>query len=342
MTGDSLTLQGSKEPLVLESMRVPPAVFSASIEAESAKVQREMEVALRMIEREDPSLRVTHDPETGETVMSGMGELHLEIVSHRLLNDFKLDVRMREPRVAYRETVTAQAANEVHYDRVLSGKRYVASMKLRLRPRERGAGNAVVWTARDPKLSEMLREKLESIRNGALAALGRGPLCGFPMDAVEVQVELDSQEDIERLVAAEPAALGACAAHGTRELMSAAEPRLLEPVMSVDILVPHEYSGAVMSEISSSRRRGRIESISLGNEDDELDAKKQVAPFGDDSVEFNPRSRRVIVATVPLEGLIGYASALRSMTKGTGSFSMSFLTYDFPSLVAEQAIIRSR
>jgi len=344
-TGDSLTVTTSREPLVLEEMRVPPAVFSASIDAESLKVQRELEVALRMIEREDPSLRVTQDIATGETVMSGMGELHLEIVYHRLVNDFKLDVRMRKPRVAYKETVTLEVVERVEFDRELSGKRFTASMTLRILPRERGDGNQVVFVHSEEE-RELIAEKRDSIRNGALAALGRGALCGFQMEDVQVEVLIESEAEFEALCASETAALGACAAYGTRTLMLKAAPRLLEPIMRVDLLVPNAYAGVVMSEISTVKRRGRIESVLFGEDEDEEDLKSPAVVAGgrrgSGENEVSPLSRRVIRATVPLEGLVGYASALRSLTKGNGSFSMAFLEYDFPSRAAEHGIINSR
>jgi len=318
MTGDSLTLVKDRDGIVLQGVEIPEAVFSASIEPENRKVGLELEPILKILQREDPSLRVSNDLETGEIVISGMGELHLEIIYNRLINEFRLDVQMNKPRVAFRETVTECAQEQFTFDKVLAGKKFFATLTIRISPMEHNQSGIQILTDIDQELVSTLpknwSEKEHAIHNAFRSALGRGALCGFPVDHVRVELVLDSNESIGSIDGSDIPSLNACAAHAVRNLLVKASPRILEPMMKVDILVSRLYAGSVMADIASSRRRGRVDSVSMEsgniehNQDDNL--------------------RQLISATVPLQGLLGYSNVLRSTTKGNASFSMTFINYE--------------
>ncbi|KAA8498765.1 Elongation factor G [Porphyridium purpureum] len=322
MSGDTLTSTAvrseASKSMLLQGLRIPPAVFSAAVRCDSSGANEELQIALERLVREDPSLRVADDEETGELVIHGMGELHLEVIRDRLVSEYGLPVRMGVPRVAYKETVMEHVQDFVQFDKEIGGRRLVAQMEVSIAPAPRGQGLSVDLSA----LEEILKRHEDGTeatkkRNGEAqkqhpvlvaldsalrAALMRGAVAGYPVEDVVVRV-LGS--NAEELLAYEPAAVSSCAAFAIRSLLPRASPTALEPLMRLQISVPNDFLGAVMSDLTA-KRRGIIE---------------HVEALGESG------GRALIHSHVPLAGLVGYASALRSASRGSASFTMQFDSY---------------
>ncbi len=293
-TGD--TFCDPRKQVVLESISAPEPVISIAIEPRTKADQEQLEKALDKLTEEDPTLRVSYDEDTGQRLLHGMGELHLEVSVDRLLRDFNVQVRTGKPQVSYRETVTEEAEHEVEFSRVLGTRRQYALVRVRVRPAERGAGSSFEAPRRP---QDFPAEFMAAIEEGIRSYLASGgPLARFPLvDVASELVAFDFDEQDSTEVAFRMAASAA-----VEEAVKKASPVLLEPVMSLEILVPDEFVGDVISDLNA--RRGSV----LGME------RRGVI--------------QVVEARAPLAELFGYATALRSLTQGRATYSMQFDGFD--------------
>jgi elongation factor G len=291
-TGD--TLCDPDHPIVLETLSFPEPVIAIAIEPRTRADEEKMGLALEKIQKEDPSFRVRVDRETGQTLISGMGELHLEIIVDRLSREFGLGATIGKPRVAYKETIRKAVRTEGRFIRQSGGRGQFGHVWLEMEPNEPGKGLAFesrVVGGRVP------REYIPAVEKGIVEAMEEGVLAGYPVVDVKVAVvdgschEVDSSELAFKIAASMGFKSGARRAH----------PVLLEPVMSVEVVVPKEYLGDVIGNLTS--RRGKIVSI-----------------------ESRPGSE-AIQAEVPLAEMFGYATDLRSKTQGRATYTMQFLNY---------------
>jgi elongation factor G len=319
-TGDTLILSKDKEHVVLPGMQIPEPVIFQSVEAKSTADQKDLEQALDRIQKEDPSLRVFEDPDSGQTLMAGQGELHLEVIVHKLERDYRVKARVGKPQVAYREGVAGPARTEFEYAREVGGKKAYAKLTLELEPRERGSGNSVencLQPATGPSsrssVAEVPREFVAAALEGMADALTRGPLLGYPI--IDTQVRLLAASYVES--ESNAASFRAAATMAVNKAIESAGARLLEPVMSVEVVGPEEFIGNIHSDLNT--RRGRV--LGLG-------------PRG---------NAQVIQARVPLAEMVGYATSLRSVTQGRASYTMQFAAYaEVPSDLQQQLITKVR
>ncbi len=308
-TGD--TLCDEKAPIILERMVFPEPVISVAIEPKTKADQEKMGIALQKLAEEDPSFRVKTDTETGQTIISGMGELHLDIIVDRLLREFKVDANVGKPQVAYRETIRGNADQESKFQRQSGGKGQYGHVKIRISPAEENAGfvfeNKIVGGA-------IPKEYIEPARKGMEEALEGGILAGFPMIDVKVELYDGSYHEVDSSEMAFKIAGSMAIKDGVKK----AQPCVLEPMMKVEIEIPDEYTGNIIGDIA--KRRGRVE----GQE-----------PIGN-------TGNVIVRATVPLGNMFGYATDLRSNTQGRGTFSMEFKCYEqVPRNVEEEIIAKS-
>ncbi len=302
-TGD--TLCDENHPIELEKLEVPEPVISVAVEPKTKADQERLSIALQKIAIEDPSFRITVNHETGQTLIWGMGELHLEIIIDRLLREFKVGVNVGKPEVAYKETITISAEAEGKYIKQTGGRGQYGHVKLIVEPNPGKGFNFV---------SEIVggvipKEFIPAIEKGVREATQEGILAGYPVIDVKVKLidgsyhEVDSS-DLAFAIAGSLAFKDAC---------KKANPVLLEPIMKIEIVVPEEYLGDVLGDISS--RRGKVESMDMRGD------------------------ARVILAYVPLAEMFGYATTLRSLTQGRGTFIMQFSHYEkIPTQLAESII----
>ena len=308
-TGDSLCDENA--PIILEKMEFPDPVISVAIEPKTKADQDKMGIALQKLAEEDPSFRVKSDSETGQTIISGMGELHLDIIVDRLLREFKVDANVGKPQVAYRETILGNADQDSKFIRQSGGKGQYGHVKIRISPAGENEGfvfeNKIVGGA-------IPKEYIEPARKGMEEALEGGILAGYPMIDVKVELYDGSYHDVDSSEMAFKIAGSMAIKDGCKK----SRPCILEPMMKVEIEIPDEYTGTIIGDIS--RRRGRIE----GQE-----------PLGN-------TGNVIVRATVPLGNMFGYATDLRSNTQGRGTFSMEFLKYEqVPTNVQEEIISKA-
>ena len=287
ITGD--TLCDEQKPLVLETIEFPETVIAMSVEPKSTADKDALMDALGQLAREDPTFVYRVDEESGQTIMSGMGELHLEILRDRLLREFKVGARAGKPTVSYRETIASSREVNGEFDREIAGKRQLARLRLRVSPRERGSGNQLSFSVTKKEMPETFRA---AVREGIGDALVTGVLRHYPM--TDVAVEITSAEvhptDSTEL------AFRSATHLAVREALQGADPVLLEPIMDVEVLCPEEHMGDVMADLNS--RRGKIRDMEALEEGQKISAD------------------------VPLAELFGYTTALRSLSKGRASQSM--------------------
>ena len=308
-TGD--TLCDEKAPIILERMTFPEPVISVAIEPKTKADQDKMGIALQKLAEEDPSFRVKSDTETGQTIISGMGELHLDIIVDRMLREFKVEANIGKPQVAYRETIRGNADQDSKFIRQSGGKGQYGHVKVRISPAEENAGfvfeNKIVGGA-------IPKEYIEPARKGMEEALEGGILAGFPMIDVKVELYDGSYHEVDSSEMAFKIAGSMAIKDGCRK----AQPCILEPMMKVEIEIPDEFTGTIIGDIS--RRRGRVE----GQE-----------PQGN-------TGNVIVRALVPLANMFGYATDLRSNTQGRGTFSMEFHNYEqVPKNIEEEIISKS-
>ncbi len=308
-TGD--TLCDEKAPIILEKMSFPEPVISVAIEPKTKADQDKMGIALQKLAEEDPSFRVKSDTETGQTIISGMGELHLDIIVDRLLREFKVDANVGKPQVAYRETIRGNADQDSKFIRQSGGKGQYGHVKVQIEPAEENAGfvfeNKIVGGA-------IPKEYIEPARKGMEEALEGGILAGFPMIDVKVTLYDGSYHEVD----SSEMAFKIAGSMAIKEGCKKAKPCILEPMMKVEIEVPEENTGDIIGDISS--RRGRVEGMEI----------------------IEGTGIQKIRATVPLAEMFGYATDIRSKTQGRGTFSMEFNKYEqVPANIEKEIIEKS-
>jgi elongation factor G len=305
-TGD--TLADERQPVILEALWIPQPVIDIAIEPKTKADQDRLGLALSKIAAEDPSFRVKTDPETGETIISGMGELHLEIIVDRLIREFKVDARVGRPQVSYRETITHEARAEGRFVRQSGGRGQYGDVWLELEPLP--AGSDIVF---ENKIvgGVIPKEFIPAVEKGVREAAQTG-IMGFPMVDVLVRLVDGSYHEVD----SSERAFHIAGSMAFKEAASRAHPVLLEPVMSLEVVTPEEFVGEVMGEINA--RRGRIAGMeSRGN-------------------------TQVIQAQVPLATMFGYATVLRSATQGRATFTMQFDHYEPVSAHLAEEILGRR
>jgi len=303
-TGD--TICDESNPVILEKMVFPEPVIRVAIEPKTKASQEKMSVALAKLAEEDPTFRTYTDEETGQTIIAGMGELHLEIIVDRLLREFKVEANVGNPQVAYKESIQKPADAEGKYVKQSGGRGQYGHVKLKVEPQEPGKGyefvNAIVGGA-------IPKEYINSINNGIQEALESGILGGYPVLDIKVTLYDGSYHDVD----SSEMAYKIAGSMGVREALRKAGPTLLEPMMKVEVTVPEEYMGDVIGDINS--RRGRIEGMELLS------------------------GAQIIRAYVPLAEMFGYATDLRSNTQGRGNYAMEFDHYEpVPNSISEKVL----
>jgi len=303
-TGD--TLCDEKHPIILEKMEFPEPVISVAVEPKTKADQEKMGVALSRLAEEDPTFRVKTDAETGQTIISGMGELHLDIIVDRMSREFKVDCNVGKPQVAYRETIRKTVKQEGRFVRQSGGRGQYGDCWLELVPQEPGAGfefeNKIVGGA-------IPKEYIGPVESGVKEAMETGVLAGFPMVDIKVIVYDGSYHDVD----SSEMAFKIAGSIGFKEGARKANPVLLEPYVKVEVVVPEDYMGDVIGDLNS--RRGRVEGMEARS------------------------GAQHINAFVPLAEMFGYATDLRSKTQGRGNYSMTFDHYEeVPKNVAEKVI----
>ncbi len=293
VTGD--TLCDAAHPILLEPINAYEPVISVAVEPKTTGDQEKIESALAKLAEEDPTFVVKFNDETGQTIISGMGELHLEVLVHRLLREFNAPVRVGKPQVVYRETIQGRATVTEKFDRDIGGSRHVAGITLTVEPADRGEGNSVTSNLDPDALPEGYEDLIvDTLKQG----LESGVLQGYPMIDVRATVDDVSFDESQ----SSDIAFRAVSAMALNRACSQAEPILLEPMMRVEVLVPEAFMGEVIGDLNS--RNGRVE-------------------------EIKPRGPvQAVMAVAPLSRMFGYSTALRSNTQGRGTFTMVFSHYD--------------
>ena len=305
-TGD--TLCDEKSPIVLESMDFPEPVISLAIEPKTKGDQEKLGIGLQKLMAEDPTFRVQTDTQTGQVIIRGMGELHLEIIVDRLKREFSVEASVGKPQVAYKETLTRAADGEMKYAKQTGGRGQYGHCKIHLHPGEPGKGfvfeNNIVG-------GSIPKEFIKPIEEGIREALTRGVLAGYPVDDVRIELYDGSYHDVD----SSEMAFKIAGSMAFQDAAKKAKPVLLEPIMRVEVTVPKEHMGDVMGNLSS--RRGQIQS-----QDDR-------------------GGTQIIAARVPLSEMFGYATDLRSRTQGRATYSMHFDRYEpAPQVVSDEVVAR--
>lgn len=306
-TGD--TICAKNDPIILESIEFPTPVISVAIEPKTKADQERLGTALNKLSQEDPSFKVNVDHETGQTIISGMGELHLEIIVDRMMREFSVQSNVGKPQVAYKETIRKAALGEGKYIRQTGGHGQYGHARLRVEPLPPGSGFHFV---EEIKGGTIPREFIKPIGEGVKEAMEGGILAGYPMDDIKVTLYDGSSHDVD----SSELAFKIAGSMAFKDAAERAHPALLEPIMKVEIVAPEEYMGEVIGDLNG--RRGKIETINT------------------------PRQGvRVIGANVPLADMFGYATDMRSLTQGRAVYSMHFLRYEeAPKNIQEQIIAK--
>jgi elongation factor G len=306
-TGD--TICDEKAPVILESIVFPAPVIQLAIEPKTKADQEKLGMAIAKLVQEDPTLKVNTDPDTGQTILAGMGELHLEIIVDRMQREFNVGANVGKPQVAYRETIRNKAEYDYTHKKQTGGSGQYARCKLRVEP----VADQEFEFVNDVHGGSIPKEFISAIEKGVAESLEHGVLAGYPMSNVKVTVfdgayhEVDSSEMAFKI----------CASICFKEAARRAKAVLLEPVMRVEVVVPDEYMGSVNGDLIS--RRGRLEGTEI---------------LG---------STHIIRALVPLAEMFGYATELRSRTQGRGAFTMHFGQYEeIPKSIAEEITSRAQ
>ncbi|HMN68143.1 MAG TPA: elongation factor G [Bdellovibrionales bacterium] len=306
-TGTGDTLCDQKRPIVLESITFPEPVISVAIEAKSAADQDKMVAGLDRLQQEDPSCRVRIDSETGQMLLSGMGELHVEILIDRLLREYKVKANIGKPQVSYREAIVGAAQGHGHFEREMAGEKQYAEVTLKIEPKPIDTG--IVFDAKstlglDPDF-------VKAIRSGALEAADVGVLAGYPLMGVQISLTNIKTRDKEST----EIAFKVASSQALREALKTVKSQLLEPVFKLEIFTPEDFMGTVIGDLNA--RRGKVHAM-------------------------NPKpGGQVILAEAPLAALFGYATDLRSLSQGRASFSMEFQQYSpVPSKVEAEILTK--
>jgi len=306
-TGD--TICDEKNPVILESIDFPAPVIQLAIEPKTKADQEKLGMAIAKLVQEDPTLKVSTDPDTGQTILAGMGELHLEIIVDRMQREFNVGANVGKPQVAYRETIRNIAEADYTHKKQTGGSGQYARVKLRVEPIESGEYEFV----NEIRGGSIPKEFISAVEKGAVEALEHGVLAGYPMSNVKIAVFDGDYHDVD----SSEMAFKICSSICFKEAARKAKPILLEPVMRVEVVVPDEYMGSVNGDLIS--RRGRLEGTEI---------------LG---------STHIIKSMVPLSEMFGYATELRSRTQGRGAFTMHFGRYEeVPKSVAEEITSRAQ
>lgn len=308
ITGD--TICDEKAPIILEAMEFPTPVIEVAIEPKTRQDQDKLSVALGRLAQEDPSFRVKTDPETNQTLIAGMGELHLEIIVDRLKREFNVDANVGRPQVAYRETIRVPADGIGKYVRQTGGRGMYGHAEIKVYPLDPGAGfvfeNKIVGGV-------IPREYIPAVESGIKEAMERGILAGYEVVDVKVELVFGSYHEVD----SNEMAFKIAGSMAFQDAAKKAKPVLLEPIMAVEVETPEEYFGSITGDLSS--RRGRIEGFS------------------------DRAGSRVISAAVPLSEMFGYSTVLRSMSQGRAIYTMHFKSYEeAPKSVAEEIIAKAK
>jgi elongation factor G len=307
-TGD--TICDEKHPITLESITFAVPVISVAVEPKTKADQEKMGMALAKLAQEDPTFKVHTDPDSGQTIISGMGELHLEIIVDRMMREYKVEANVGKPQVAYRETIRRQSEAEGKYIRQTGGRGQYGHAKIRLEPNEPGKGyefiNEIVG-------GTVPKEYIKPIDQGMQEAMEGGVLAGYPMVDVKATLYDGSYHDVD----SNEMAFKIAGSMAFKEAARKASPVILEPVMAVEVVTPEDFAGTIMGDLSS--RRGRIEGME------------------------HRAGSQVIKAIVPLAEMFGYATHMRSSTQGRAEYSMHFARYEeAPRSVAEEIIAKTQ
>jgi len=305
-TGD--TLCDPDKPIVLESMTFPEPVIAVAIEPKTRADEERLGVSLSRLALEDPTFRVTTEEETSQTLIHGMGELHLEIIVDRLLREFRVEANVGKPQVAYRETIRKKGEAQGKFVRQTGGRGQYGDVYIEVEPNEPGGGfvfeNKIIGGA-------VPKEYVPAVEKGIKEAMETGVLAGYPMVDIKVQLTDGSYHDVD----SSEMAFKIAGSMGFKEACRKAKPALLEPVMDVEVVTPEEYMGAIVGDLNS--RRGRILSMEARG------------------------SSQVIRANVPLGQMFGYATEMRSMTQGRATYTMQFARYEeVPTAIAEEIMAK--
>jgi elongation factor G len=303
-TGD--TLCDMKDRIILERMEFPEPVIAVAVEPKTKADQEKMGIALGKLAKEDPSFKVSTDEESGQTIIAGMGELHLDIIVDRMMREFDVACNVGTPQVAYRETITSFVEQENKFVKQSGGRGQYGHVYLRIEPQEPGAGYEFVD---EVKGGAIPKEYIPAVNKGVQEQMQNGVIAGFPLVDLKVTVYDGSYHDVDSSEMAFKIAASMC----LREGVKLANPQLLEPMMSVEVITPEDYMGDVMGDLN--RRRGIVSAM------DDTPAGKQIQ------------------AEVPLAEMFGYATDLRSMSQGRAIYSMEFVKYSAaPRNVADAVI----
>jgi elongation factor G len=305
-TGD--TICDAKHPILLESIEFPAPVISVAVEPKTKGDQEKMGIALSKLAQEDPTFKVHTDPDSGQTIISGMGELHLEIIIDRMMREFSVEANVGKPQVAYRETIRKPSEAEGKFIRQTGGRGQYGHVKIRLEPQQPGTGyvfeNEIVG-------GTVPKEYIKPVDQGIKEAMEGGVLAGYEMVDIKAILYDGSYHEVD----SSEMAFKIAGSMAFKEAARKASPVLLEPVMSVEVVVPEDFAGAIMGDLSS--RRGRIEGME------------------------HRAGSQVIKAIVPLAEMFGYATHMRSSTQGRATYSMHFARYEeAPRSVSEEIIAR--
>jgi len=301
-TGDTLCDPDSE--VILERMEFPEPVIEIAVEPKTKADQEKMSIAIQRLVAEDPSLRVASDEETNQTILKGMGELHLDIIVDRMKREFNVEANIGAPQVAYRETMTQETTLAYTHKKQSGGAGQFAKINVKLEPAEPGEGYVFTDTVTGGNVP---KEYIPSVDKGFQMAAESGPIAGYPFIDFKVNLFDGGYHDVDSSSMAFEIASRAA----FREAMETAKPVLLEPLMAVECVTPEEYMGDIIGDLNS--RRGQVESM-----DDRGNAK-------------------VVKAKVPLANMFGYVSDLRSMSQGRAQFTMEFANYaQVPNAVAEE------
>ena len=300
-TGDTICAPNS--PILLEHIEFYEPVISIAMEPRTRADEDKTLQSLEKLAEEDPTFHFHQDPDTGQTIISGMGELHLDILVNRLLREYAIQVNVGKPQVVYRETITKSAEIVASFDREIAGALHYAQVELHLEPRPRGKGNLFRELVRDGSLPKSL---IPAVEEGVMESLESGVIAGYPVVDVEVAVI----GGIYKEQTASELAFKVAASTALQEGCRKAQPQLLEPIMSVEIIVPEEFTGEVINDLNI--RKGKIEGV------------------------HSRRSVKIIHATVALSQMFGYSTALRSASQGRATFTMQFSHFD--SLVEKKEL----
>ncbi len=308
LTGDTLCQEDN--PVILEAMEFPEPVISVAIEPKTKADQEKLSVSLIKLAQEDPSFKVSYNEETGQTIISGMGELHLEIIVDRLLREFKVGANVGKPQVSYRETIRKVSKEEGKYVRQSGGRGQYGHVYLEAEPLVAGKGfefaNKIVGGA-------IPKEYIPAVEKGVKEALEDGVLAGYPVVDIKVTLVDGSYHEVD----SSEMAFKIAASMGLKNAIRKAMPVLLEPIMSIEVVTPEDYMGDVIGDLNS--RRGKIQTM------------------------MQRSNVRVITAQVPLSSMFGYATDLRSKTQGRATYTMQFSHYEeVPKSISESIIVRVR